>query len=247
MKRPSSTFVSLLTCLSLGACGYREGPPVQAPSSAIPPAVAAIVAAAPADRPVVVLEANGDAAKVSEVFTTSAGASNRTFAVAETLKPLCITPCRVDLSPGLHELRFSSRKDNRVGSVDLTVDDRSKVVRHSMGKTDGSHGGMLAGVLLTSLGGSFMLAGVGTAGNTRDDKEQRDLGVAAMSLGAVTLVLGVVVMAVSRPVRRPETTTEIQLPRRAPSTTRATQPAPAAADEEGARRTSNEARGAPPP
>ncbi len=217
MSRFSTTFVFVLAAPGAIACGYRQGPPVQAPSPVVPAAVAPLVASAPPDGAAVVLEANGEAAKVSEVFASTAQSPGGALARVESLKPLCLTPCRVELPPGLHELRFASRTDERASNVDVTIDGRSKVVRHALGEQSRSGGGVVVGGLLVGFGGALTLGAMASAGKGGGDRERRDRAMVLAPVGAVTAALGVLAMALGRPERRAGATTEVLLPRRAPS------------------------------
>jgi len=153
--------IVLLGAAAIGlatGCAVQQLPAVSPPARVVPADLEL-----PAEPPAaglgrVILETNGEPAKVMEItgITTAADGEDTTTLVG--VRPLCTTPCVVDLTYGSHPLVMHSLADETHQSeIDLDVGARAKVFRHTLGerKTGGSANGSALsdkGQLLTALG-----------------------------------------------------------------------------------------------
>jgi hypothetical protein len=172
----------------------------------------------------VILDANGEKATVTEVIDATStigtaygnGTSATVHGYSETVKPVCIAPCVVDMKPGMHVLRFASPIDERESAAGIQIGDRSKVVRHAMGHTDSWSLGHFAAEMLVIFGASSLVTGgivygamAGTDEKTQSVAQPYALGFTAG--GAIALLVGVPLMILTRPVHQPGATTEMTL------------------------------------
>jgi hypothetical protein len=233
-------FTSLLfTTLGAAGCGVANLPPPPAPAR-IDPLPESLPAEPPADsRGRVALDVVDERAKVFEVteLTTKSLAAIDghkspywTAPIVErTLRPLCITPCTVDLSVGWHSLVFeSTTNEQRTSTADVTVSSKPTAVRHALGHEkplSGSYLGGLAmlvpGVALTLMGAIALPVGAlsdDSAYNAKTGAHENPratfltLGVVLLGVGAVLDVAGTLLMVNNRPERQPGSTTEWVLP-----------------------------------
>jgi hypothetical protein len=138
MQRPA---LAILFCVT--ACfGTDHLPPPQAPEQIVP-------AVDPGGQPApglgrVLIDVDGDQATVQQVMGGSIGAvgGGHAFAGAlEVSRPLCVTPCKVDLSPGPQALRFVSQTDpDRRGDAFINVDSATTVYRYKLGRSRRPYG-----------------------------------------------------------------------------------------------------------
>jgi hypothetical protein len=208
--------------LHLAGCGDVALPPPVAPTKVIPEANDVPTEPVPPGGGRVVLDANGEKARVLEVSgATFAGQGYQVSMLAS--RPLCAsTPCVVDLARGPHRLVFVSPTDpNRGSAVEIDVGSRPKVVRHAMGERI-EHGALrTAGTMTMSVGGlgvltggsilltGLLLSGVDTASRSTDTSASIvSAGGAVLGIGAGVLALGVTLGILSRTEVRPGSTTE---------------------------------------
>lgn len=217
--RDDVRFVVMLAA-ALGGCGAVSVDPPKAPAAEIPKVEHPESPPEPGMTRII-LDANGDDAKVTEVLETAEARSGMSYAFAERKKPVCITPCVVDMKPGVHTLSFESRVDDRASYVDVQVGSRSKAVRHAMGHPLRKSGGEVWAHALTWLG----LTVVGTAALAWADakaeggevaREVRGPARAAAFAGLGLMAGGITLMIVSPPTYQPGSTTEIPIPDRGP-------------------------------
>jgi hypothetical protein len=226
MKRTLSLLIIGFASLQLIGCGFSEAAPPQAPSKEIPKDVEPRTTPPEPGHTRVILDANGEKATVTEVVeaTSTIGTANVEGSTAtvhgysETTKPICVAPCVADLKPGMHVLRFTSTVDDRQSSADVQVGDRSKVVRHAMGRTEGFSLGNFGATMLVVLGASALGTGalihgaeIGMGKREPDDLKAPGAIIGSAGLGAV--LIGIPLMILSRPVHQPGATTEMALAR----------------------------------
>jgi hypothetical protein len=191
----------------------------------------------------VILDAEGDQARVSEVTSHSQTVTPRGNVLeSEHDRPLCITPCAVDLGLGLHELSFQSTTHPRRGSdVEVQVQGDPLVVNHTMADLETpSPVAKGIGIGLVALGGTALIAGIpitmggaferSTGGSqqvmivngmqvvnqTPGPKGLENAGFATLGIGAAVLLVGAVTAYLGRDTYTPGATTEWALPRGGP-------------------------------
>lgn len=201
--------------LSTG-CGIQQLPPVSPPAKVVPADVDV-----PAEPPApgtgrVILDTNGEPAKVVEITGSATATSGGYHATIVGIRPLCTTPCVVDLPYGSHPIvmRSVSNETHR-SETDLDVGARAKVFRHTLGeRTDG--GG------LRTVGGSLLTIGViaATTGAilwlaSSASSRGSDLGSTGQlvtGLGAGGILLSIPFLVAGRPTERAGATTQWNLP-----------------------------------
>jgi hypothetical protein len=196
--------VASLVVAACSACGAQQLPPPPAPSHDLPSvALPELPPAAGTGR--VIVETNGEAAHVGEVTLAS-------------VRPLCTTPCVLDLPYGAHPLLLRSTNDEtRASAAEVDVGPRPKVFRHTLGeRTDG---GPVRPVALSILGVGLLTAvtggilwGVSASGRTGS---LRTTGEIATGAGAGAVMLSLPLLFFARPTERPGATTEWSLPQQA--------------------------------
>jgi hypothetical protein len=213
--------------LFVGGCGYAEVAPPQAPAPATPQGAEPRTTPPEPGLTRVLLDADGEDAVVTDVVDASlavaeakgGGVSATAQGYAETVKPVCITPCFADLAPGLHVLRFSSQTDDRESVAKIQVGERAKVVRHAMGRTEHPFSWVnFTGSVLVYVGAAVAVTGgmmlAVDAGNDSGDPSKGlglGLGGPVLGAGAGALLIGIPMMIFGRPVRQEGATTELSL------------------------------------
>lgn len=129
-----------------------------------------------------------------------------------TLRPLCQTPCAVNLPRGDHEVLFSDLDPStgRSSVAPVRVVDRPTVLRHTLGRQTNDVGGVIGAVILGGLGACAMalggmLLGFGTG---EDGTDLRPFGGVTLGVGAALGVSSVIVGLISRPTLQPGATTQ---------------------------------------
>jgi hypothetical protein len=178
----------------------------------------------------VVLDAQGERARVIEITGTASGVITNGYASAQVMsvatRPVCVTPCIADLSYGTHELVFTSQNDDEKGS-NATVDVGAKpsIFRHTMGGRVTHPAAKIGGATAVTLGGIGALTGLSlfaagalsdsatpadptstTATNSGDGVKSTGLMILGVS-GAV-LVAGVVLLILGRDEVQPGSSTQ---------------------------------------
>ena len=167
----------------------------------------------------VLLDANGDRAKVVEITGSATAAAGGYRATIVGLRPICTTPCVVDLPYGSHPLVLRSTTDaTRISEVDLDVGPRPKIVRHTLGeKRDGGAARTIGSSVLvlgaiTALTGG-LLWGLGElASKNGQTSSLSGTGQVLTGIGAAGIVLSIPLLVVGRPSERPGATTEWSVP-----------------------------------
>lgn len=174
-------------CLA-SACAYQL-PPRLAPTESVP-RVPVEPGPEPANHGRVTLDAEGGPVDVVEIVsaTTAEAHAGTTvgYAAGETTKPICRTPCVVDLSYGSHRMRFGD--DPR--AYDVKVGARPSVVRVALGHHhDGGWVQSLA-IVPTIVGCTF--AGVGGVTHFREPDDKTALSF--LIGGGITCVVGTIIV-----------------------------------------------------
>lgn len=216
-----------MLCASLSTgCATRYLPPPARPAR-VEPRVGSAPPPPPEGEGRVTLDTPGGTARAELITqrTQMAGARGGTFvghhghaayvgSTQYTLRPLCQTPCSVNLPLGAHEILFTGDdpSSDRSSAAYVNVGAAPSIVRHAMGRQSNSVGALVGGVLMTGLGvavalvGGVLLAleddsGAGAAGF--DTAGWTTVGI-GLGLGAGGVVLG----QVGRPVEQPGATTQ---------------------------------------
>jgi len=205
----------------LGGCGFSEVAPPQAPAKEIPKDVEPRTTPPEPGLTRVVLDANGDKATVVEVVdatesvgTASVGGSTATVhGYAETTKPICVAPCVADLKPGMHVLRFKADGDDRMSEANVQVGDRPKVVRHAMGRTEGTSFGYVSANVLVYLAATAAFTGglIFAGGAATDSEKSMTTGMVIGGAGLAGLAIGIPLAILTRPAHQPGATTEMAI------------------------------------
>lgn len=209
------TLVSLAALVFLAGCGAQKLPAPNPPAKEIPKDVDVPDEPPPNGAGRVLLDANGDKAKVVEITGSATAAAGNYRATIIGVRPLCTTPCVVDLPYGSHPLVFKSTTDeSRMSEVDLDVGPKPKVVRHTLGeRKDGgalhSVGSsiLVLGAITALTGGILWATGALTS---RDGKESSitPTGQLITGIGAAGIGISIPLLIVGRPTERPGATTE---------------------------------------
>lgn len=129
-----------------------------------------------------------------------------------TLRPLCQTPCAVNLPRGDHEVLFSDvdPSTGRTSIASVRVGERPSLLRHSLGRQTHDVGGVIGAVILGGLGASALaLGGMFMAFGTSDDgTDLRPAGGVSLGIGAALGISSVIVGLISRPTRQLGATTQ---------------------------------------
>jgi hypothetical protein len=211
---------ALLGSAVLG-CGVERLPAARPPPRMLPAEVVV-----PADPPAagsgrVILDTNGEPASVVEITSGVTAASGAATAEPHVVgvRPLCTTPCIVDLPYGSHPIVLRSIADeSRQSETELDVGARAKVFRHTLGeRTDGGAVRMVGASFLT-LGILAVAAGVVVwgAGSTSSHPSPSLVtnGEVLTGVGAGGVLLSIPFLLMGRPTERPGATTQWSLPAR---------------------------------
>lgn len=205
-----------LAALLATGCGVEHLPPVSAPAKELPAEIDVPVEPPAPGTGRVILDTDGEPAKVVEITGTATATVGGYNATIVGIRPLCTTPCVVDLPYGSHPIVMRSLSDEtRLSETELEVGARAKVFRHTLGeRTDG--GGLRTlgsslltlGVLAVTTGAILWLAG--TASNSGSDLGST--GQLVTGLGAGGILLSIPVLLAGRPTERAGSTTQWNLP-----------------------------------
>lgn len=209
------------SALLVAGCGAQQLPPPPAPSREIPELdLPEGPPAAGTGR--VIVDTNGEKARVSEirsVATAVAHTGGHTTTIVD-VRPLCTTPCVVDLPYGTHPLVLQSMADeSRQSTAELDVGPRPKIFRHALGeRTDGGTARAI-GTTVMGLGAvtavtGAILWGVGALAESSDGRPSSLVspGQITLAAGASAMVVALPFLLFSRPTERPGTTTEWTVP-----------------------------------
>ncbi|MDB4938716.1 MAG: hypothetical protein JWP87_5688 [Labilithrix sp.] len=226
-------FACAATLLGTG-CGVEQLPPVKPPAKLVP-----VDVDVPPDPPApgtgrVILETDGEPAKVVEITGTATAWTGGYRATVIGLRPLCVTPCVVDLPYGSHPIVLRSMSDETHQSeTEIEVGARAKVFRHTLGeRKDGGAlrtvGGSLLtlGILAAATGAVMWLAGNASSSGSSSLTANGQL---VTGLGAGGVLLSIPFLVAGRPTERPGSTTQWNMPGAPPPPSSMT-PAGAAVD-----------------
>ena len=196
-------------------CGVEQLPAASPPSRVIPTDIDV-----PTDPPApgtgrVILETNGEPAKVVEITGAATARSGGYSATIVGIRPLCTTPCVVDLPYGSHPLVLHSLSDDSHQSeTELEVGAKAKVFRHTLGERKDGGGLRTAGASLLTLGVIAATTGaiLWLAGNGNHGGDLASKGQLVTGLGAGGILLSIPFLVVGRPTERPGSTTQWNLP-----------------------------------
>lgn len=210
MKR----FVLVLGLVATG-CGVQQLPAAAPPAKVLPADLDVPVEPPPPGTGRVILDTNGEPAKVVEI-TGAATASNGAYsATIVGIRPLCTTPCVVDLPYGSHPLVLHSISDeSHQSETEIDVGARAKVFRHTLGERKDGGSLRTAGGSLLTLG--LLAATTGAilwfAGSKNHSGDLAGTGQLVTGLGAGGVALSIPFLIVGRPTERPGSTTQWNLP-----------------------------------
>ncbi len=204
--------------LSSACLPTKNLPPPPAPKAELPSGLERLPAAPAAGFTRVVLDGDREAAIVTEELSaTEASASGLNAFVSassNTTRPVCITPCEVDFTPGLHILTFESRDHRRADRVEIQVNAHSKVIRHALGDSEPPGDGQLVGAALMVTGLSTLILGAALAASPpRDQPHARTVGLDLAIAGAGGIVLGIPISYAAAGTSQPGSTTEFPIER----------------------------------
>ena len=206
----------VLVALGAAGCGVEQLPAASPPARVLPANLDL-----PEDPPApgtgrVILDTNGEPAKVVEI-TGAASASNGTYsATIVGIRPVCTTPCVVDLPYGSHPLVLHSISDeSRQSETELDVGARAKVFRHTLGERKDGGGLHTAGASLLTLGIIAATTGAilwvaGASSSSGGDLASK--GQLVTGLGSAGILLSIPFLIAGRPTERPGSTTQWNLP-----------------------------------
>ena len=131
-----------------------------------------------------------------------------------TVRPLCVTPCAVNLPLGTHELLFSALDPGspRTSTAFVNISSTPSVVRHAMGRQSVSTGGLIGAFVMGGLGIALSLTGglfMAFQDSSRPDRSDFTVaGGITLGVGAALNIGAIVLGLVSRPVSQPGTTVQ---------------------------------------
>lgn len=217
---------SILLCASLSlGCATRYLPPPAAPSRVVPLVESRPPPPREGEGRVTLDTPDGPArAELITQRTQIAGARGGAFvghhghaayvpSTQYTLRPLCETPCAVNLPLGTHEILFTSvnPSSDRSSTTYLNVGVAPSIVRHAIGRQVSSVGALVGGIVMTSVGVVLSLVG-GVLLAAPDNRDSRVVdtsvaGWASLGVGLGLAASGVVLGQLGRPVEQPGATT----------------------------------------
>ena len=198
-------------------CGVQQLPAAKPPAKVVPADLDV-----PVDPPLpgtgrVILETDGEPAKVVEITGSATAWSGGYHATIVGVRPLCVTPCVVDLPYGSHPIVLRSVSDaTHQSETDLEVGARAKVFRHTLGERKDGGGLRTAGSSLLTLGVLAATTGavlwlVGSASSSGSSSLASN-GQLLTGLGAGGILLSIPFLVAGRPTERPGATTQWNLP-----------------------------------
>jgi hypothetical protein len=234
--RNTATIVAALFLTT--ACSPAVLPPPAPPPREMPAIRSDLGPPAPGKERVL-LDTLGEEARVSEVTSHSQTVTARGNVLdSEHDRPLCITPCAVDLKLGLHDLSFQSTTNpGHASDVEVQVQGDPLVVRHEMAELrtpnpalqGTAHAALLLGVVALPIGGILTGAGVAirnmgssttklvdgfpTTTEAPGPKGVETAGLVTLGVSAGLVLVGAIASYLTRDEYTPGATTEWTLPR----------------------------------
>lgn len=225
MKRLVTSLVLVAFSCSTFACGEVSLPPPAAPARALPTPPELPNEPVPEGAGRVVLDANGEKARVIEIAGATVHGQGYSFGLTAQ-RPVCAsTPCVVDVSRGPHRFVFLSTSDpNRGSAVEIDIGSKPKVIRHALGERiehpamkAGSNVSITLGTLGAITGGSLLLGGALASSASKSESGSSagssvtGVGGAVLGISAGVLVLGITLGILGRTEVRDGQTTEWSL------------------------------------
>jgi hypothetical protein len=130
-------------------------------------------------------------------------------------RPVCLTPCLADFSPGLHRLIFVSDDGKHSGAADVQVDSHAKVLRIALGHNEPPKGSRVGALVLTVIGASAMFVGsllAASADNVdvSDQSAVQQRGFTLFGVGAGAVLVGIPWLLLSRGVHQDSAVTDFE-------------------------------------
>lgn len=221
-QRSVTAFALTALFVSAGTgCGVEQLPAARPPPRTLP---AEIVV--PPDPPApgsgrVILDTDGEPASVVEITSGALPTSGALTATVVGVRPLCTTPCVVDLPYGSHPIVLRSTSDeSRQSETELDVGAHARVFRHTLGERTDGGGLRMVGASILTLGilavaaGAVMWAAGGASSHGSPSLLTGGEVMTAGGGGGVLLSIPFLVMG--RPTERPGSTTQWSLPGASP-------------------------------
>jgi hypothetical protein len=236
MQQRSVAALALTAVLATSGtgCGVEQLPAARPPSRTLPAEVEVPPDPPPPGNGRVILDTDGEPASVVEITSGSLSADGSSGALGDNvpgMRPLCTTPCVVDLPYGSHPIVLRSTSDETHQSeTELDVGARAKVFRHTLGERTDGGGLRMVGASVLTLGILAVAAGtVMWAAGVTSNRGSQSLATNGEVLtlgGAGGVVLSIQFLIMGRPTERPGSTTHWSLPGAPPE--RASSPYPPA-------------------
>ncbi|TAK32678.1 MAG: hypothetical protein EPO40_01870 [Myxococcaceae bacterium] len=217
--------ILLFASLSMG-CATRYLPPPRQPARVAPRVENEPVALREGEGRVTLDTPDGPAsAELITQRTQIAGAQGGTYvghhghaafvpSTQYTLRPLCQTPCAVNLPVGAHQILFTSvdPSSGRSSAAYVNVGATPSIARHAMGRQSTSVGALVGGILMAGLGAALSLVG-GVVLALPDSASPRTAGSdiagwTTLGIGLGLGVGGIVLGLAGRPTDQPGSTTQ---------------------------------------
>ena len=221
---PRSVVAFALTALLGGAglgCGVEQLPPARPPPRTLPAEVVVPVDPPPPGRGRVILDTDGEPASVAEITSgtlgSSGGGGGGNGDPIAFVKPLCTTPCVVDLPYGSHPILLRSTADaTHQSETELDVGARARVFRHTLGERTDGGGVRVVGASVLTLGILAVAAGVvmwgAGAASSHGAPSLVTGGEILTAGGSGGVLLSIPFLLMGRPTERPGATTQWSLP-----------------------------------
>jgi len=211
-------FIFSIALAAVAGCDVAQLPPPEAPRRQVPADVDVPLEPPSPGTGRVIIETNGERAKVVEITGQATAWTGGASANIVGVRPLCTTPCVIDLPYGLHPLVLRSLDDDtRQSEAELEVGARAKVFRHTLGERSDGGGLRTAGASLLTLGLIAATTGaiLWVAGSSSAEGSQvTATGQIVTGIGAGSVVLSIPFLLAGRPTERPGATTQWTLPAR---------------------------------
>jgi hypothetical protein len=219
MQQRSVVALALTALLATSAvgCGVERLPAARPPPRTLSAEVEMPPRPPLPGRGRVILDTDGEPASVVEITGSAVRSTGARIADVIDIRPLCTTPCVVDLTYGSHPIVLRSMSDETHQSeTELDVGARAKVFRHTLGERTDGGGLRMVGASMLTLGILAVAAGtvLWTAGSTssRGSPSLATNGEVLTMGGAGGVLLSIPFLVMGRPTERPGSTTQWSLP-----------------------------------